>query len=230
MTSSAISFVGISNWNIDASKQNRNLYLVRPEPDADDLQLTANDILAKAVEDFDNYAREHRQSLGELVEILAESYVEFRGNQERDFPHPSFHTLRDFYWLNRRLAWLLNSPDEGAEAGYVERSVRLAIKSISINFSGIYKIERNAPNHNSASPDRPNDLTHSSTVFLRMFRRRLQQSERFRSVNDALDGISTETDKFSMVAQSLWERHFRYQMLFVENQFTFEHLIARLRA
>ena len=36
-----ISFVGISNWRLDASKMNRELYLARPDPDEDDLKFTA---------------------------------------------------------------------------------------------------------------------------------------------------------------------------------------------
>ncbi|CAM4834359.1 unnamed protein product, partial [Rotaria magnacalcarata] len=38
-------FVGLSNWRLDASKMNRALYLACPDPDVNDLQLTAKTIL-----------------------------------------------------------------------------------------------------------------------------------------------------------------------------------------
>lgn len=36
-----IAFIGISNWRLDASKMNRALYLVRPDPPLKDLKSTA---------------------------------------------------------------------------------------------------------------------------------------------------------------------------------------------
>ena len=39
-----IAFVGISNWKIDISKMNRCLTLSNPDPDKEDLILTANTI------------------------------------------------------------------------------------------------------------------------------------------------------------------------------------------
>ena len=36
-----VSFVGISNWNLDAAKMNRGVYLSIPEPDEEDLKTTS---------------------------------------------------------------------------------------------------------------------------------------------------------------------------------------------
>ena len=32
-----VSFVGVSNWTLDASKMNRGIFLARPDPDEEDL-------------------------------------------------------------------------------------------------------------------------------------------------------------------------------------------------
>ena len=54
-----ISFVGISNWSLDASKMNRSIFISIPEPDKDDLILTAlkigesyNDILVNKYKEY----------------------------------------------------------------------------------------------------------------------------------------------------------------------------------
>ena len=39
-----IGFVGISNWRLDASKMNRAIYITRPDPTGNELELTAEAI------------------------------------------------------------------------------------------------------------------------------------------------------------------------------------------
>ena len=40
-----VSFIGLSNWNLDPAKMNRAIYLVRPETRSDDLISTASRII-----------------------------------------------------------------------------------------------------------------------------------------------------------------------------------------
>ena len=40
-----VSFVGISNWALDASKMNRVVYIISQEPDEDDLIITGKEIV-----------------------------------------------------------------------------------------------------------------------------------------------------------------------------------------
>ena len=42
---SKVAFIGISNWNLDASKMARLLIVNRPEPLNNDLKITAQDII-----------------------------------------------------------------------------------------------------------------------------------------------------------------------------------------
>ncbi|CAF4857166.1 unnamed protein product, partial [Rotaria sp. Silwood1] len=44
-------FVGISNWHLDAAKMNRALYLACPDPDKDELKLTAETISSSLLKD-----------------------------------------------------------------------------------------------------------------------------------------------------------------------------------
>ena len=42
---SKVAFIGISNWNLDASKMARLLIVNRPDPSKNDLKMTARDII-----------------------------------------------------------------------------------------------------------------------------------------------------------------------------------------
>ena len=47
-----IPFVGISNWTIDVSKMNRNVYLSRPSPEFNELKETAETIIKYEMKTF----------------------------------------------------------------------------------------------------------------------------------------------------------------------------------
>lgn len=47
-----VAFVGISNWALDASKQNRGITLSKPEPDVEDLLQSANSISEEINKNF----------------------------------------------------------------------------------------------------------------------------------------------------------------------------------
>ena len=72
-----ISFVGISNWKLDASKMNRGIYLSIPEPDEEDLKNTAvtiaesyNKSLTNLNEDiFKELAKTYHSYINELKKI-----------------------------------------------------------------------------------------------------------------------------------------------------------------
>ena len=66
-----ISFIGISNWPLDASKMNRGIYLSIPEPDEKDLTTTA---LAIA----ESYDSKLKQNYNQQLENLAKAYHEYK--------------------------------------------------------------------------------------------------------------------------------------------------------
>jgi hypothetical protein len=76
------SFVGISNWNIDASKMNRNVYLARPDLDPIDLFETGRTILTQKSENLDHRSNKFNLSIRNVVLFLANSYSEFRRKQK----------------------------------------------------------------------------------------------------------------------------------------------------
>ena len=88
-----ISFIGISNWSLDASKMNRGLFISIPEPDKDDLILTSekiaqsyNDILIGKYQKY--------------YESLAKSYYDYKNSFDKNnLKLNNFHGLRDFYHL-----------------------------------------------------------------------------------------------------------------------------------
>jgi len=79
-----IAIVCISNWKIDASKMNRCFTLSKPDPDKEDLILTANAI-ANALDTTltNNYKN--------LIECLAISYYEYKQITNRDKLIENFH-------------------------------------------------------------------------------------------------------------------------------------------
>ena len=86
-----LSFVGISNWTLDASKMNRGIYLSVSEPDEKDWIETAIEI-----------ANSYNENLGfkyeDIFKLLALSYYQFiHYNPLSD--NIDFHGARDFYHL-----------------------------------------------------------------------------------------------------------------------------------
>jgi hypothetical protein len=75
------SFVGISNWDIDASKLNRNLYLARPDLTKKDLLETAKIIIQYHIKNEDKTGKITKE-VDELSEGFSEAYIKFRSSQK----------------------------------------------------------------------------------------------------------------------------------------------------
>jgi hypothetical protein len=91
-----IAFIGISNWELDASKMARFLVIHRPVPDAAELIDTAEKI-------FDGYGKIESKLFKEPIKALSEAYCKFirewKAKEFNNYPH--FYGLRDFYSLIR---------------------------------------------------------------------------------------------------------------------------------
>ncbi|CAF4517450.1 unnamed protein product, partial [Rotaria socialis] len=88
-------FVGLSNWRLDASKMNRALYLACPDPDVNDLQLTAKTILKSMTSTHDQVARIDNR----IIDSLAAAYFDLYEHIRVQTQYNNYFGLRDFYSL-----------------------------------------------------------------------------------------------------------------------------------
>ena len=92
-----VSFVGISNWFIDASKMNRVIYNVVQDEDKEDLIQTGKEI-AKSYEKKE--ANFNSQRYDNLILRLSEAYYNYISKKkEANDANQFFHGSRDFYSL-----------------------------------------------------------------------------------------------------------------------------------
>ena len=91
-----ISFVGISNWFMDASKMNRVIYNVVQDPDKDDIIETGNEIVKSYEENGENYLEKY----GSYIKRMSIAYYKFISKKKNDNDENQyFHGSRDFYSL-----------------------------------------------------------------------------------------------------------------------------------
>ena len=126
-----IAFVGISNWKIDASKMNRCLTLSKPDPDKEDLTLTA-DIIAKAL---DNTLATNYKA---LIEALAISYYEYKKYVNNDKLIENFHGNRDFYHLIKcAMRELIKVKKDIDEINKDKILTKIGLMALTRNFGGL---------------------------------------------------------------------------------------------
>ena len=87
-------FVGLSNWQLDASKMNRAVYLATPQLDPDELKLTAKSLVQSIIPNGIQTIRLD----GKIIESLAHAYMQLRKETKNERHHHDFG-LRDYYSL-----------------------------------------------------------------------------------------------------------------------------------
>ena len=129
-----ISFVGISNWSLDASKMNRGIHISIPELDEDDIIKTALTI----AESYDKRLIENDinkkffENLGKTYYL----YKKYLKEKINDDWQKEFHGLRDFYFFVKTAANKILSLTY--QQNNLEKDIWLAgIESIERNFSGL---------------------------------------------------------------------------------------------
>ena len=91
-----ISFVGISNWFIDASKMNRVIYNVVQDPDESDIIETGIEIAKSYEEEGEFYSQKYQI----IIQRLSKAYYNFINKKKKiNDTHQYFHGSRDFYCL-----------------------------------------------------------------------------------------------------------------------------------
>lgn len=120
-------FAGISNWGLDAAKNNRAVFVARPSLDIKDLAATAEDISGTYNVDFPVIFKE-------LWLILAKAYWNFIQDQVKT-EKKMFHGPRDYYSVVKSICSQLEEEKITSMDGEALRNI-LQIK-ISRNFGGI---------------------------------------------------------------------------------------------
>ena len=133
-----VAFVGISNWNLDASKMNRGIAISIPDPDIEDNINTAfiignsyNEIMAQRYKSF-------LENLG----ISYYNYKQYLKENHSKEGKADFHGNRDFYHLVKNT--VRNMLDKENKNSLNDKSLlECAIDSIERNFAGIQFNEGN---------------------------------------------------------------------------------------
>ena len=92
-----VSFVGISNWALDASKMNRVIYIIGQEPDENSLKETAKEIVRSyEIENKKNYYEKYKI----IFDNLSKAYFNYiKRKKDLNDKYSFFHGSRDFYSL-----------------------------------------------------------------------------------------------------------------------------------
>jgi hypothetical protein len=98
-----ISIVGLSNWSLDSSKMNRAICLQRPEPSAEDIMFTGQNIVGVSLS-VDTMMHS-RSQLQPWLMNLASAFHALYSDQKTFFGHRSrnFIGMRDYYSLLKYL-------------------------------------------------------------------------------------------------------------------------------
>ena len=131
-----LSFIGASNWNLDASKMNRGFTLLVPElhENKEDVDETCKKIVINI---SPNLWTEETQK---IFEALVLSYIKYKKylkvNNIEESENPLCHGSRDFYFLIKNVAYnLLNTNKENNEINKIIEIVKSAIER---NFGALY--------------------------------------------------------------------------------------------
>ena len=131
-----VSFIGISNWPLDASKMNRGIYLSITEPDEEDLIFTALKIAesydVKLVQEYKNYFTNLASTYFEYKELLKSKSFEFEEQNNKNIRE--FHGSRDFYHLIKTASKLLIQSEFSKDKYEIENIMN---ESIERNFGGL---------------------------------------------------------------------------------------------
>ena len=113
-----ISFVGISNWSLDASKMNRAINLIVEEPDKDYIFNTGKEIAKSIININDN-------KMEKLIKPISDTYYDYINEYQENKGNKYFHGLRDYYNLIKYISYNM---------GHIENE-----NENKIIFNGIYR-------------------------------------------------------------------------------------------
>ena len=135
-----VSFVGISNWSLDASKQNRGIFIARPDPSESDLIKTALAI-------SNSYEIIPQQN---IYELISKSYLEYKNllkniiekekqnnkKNKLDLSLVDFHGTRDYYNMIKQFSKTIKKINNEKNIKNIDYN-EIAKIYIDRNFSGL---------------------------------------------------------------------------------------------
>ena len=128
-----IAFVGISNWELDAAKMNRGIFISIPEPDEEDV---INTSLTIAKSFNENLAEKHNVFFKNLGKIYY-NYKQYLKTKHNLDGKEDFHGNRDFYHFVKNCAHNSSILYEKGNDVLVKDLVKIGLKSIERNFAGV---------------------------------------------------------------------------------------------
>ena len=132
-----LSFLGISNWFIDASKMNRVVYNVVQDPDEEDIIETSKEIVKSYEENEENYIEKY----GNIILCLSKAYYKFiNKKKEENHEDQNFHGSRDFFCLIKSIIKdIINNKeiDNKGEEEEKEKILNICLNNIQRNFGGL---------------------------------------------------------------------------------------------
>ena len=138
-----VSFVGISNWSMDASKMNRVVYLIDQEPDEEDLKITAREIV-RSYELYIKRKVNYYEKFQNAFDSLSKAYYNFIEEKKRiNYENSSFHGSRDFYSLIKTTMEDIIKNMDSIEGLFLSESKKksklyeICLRNIERNFGGL---------------------------------------------------------------------------------------------
>ena len=128
-----VAFVGISNWELDAAKMNRGIFISIPEPDEED---TINTSLTIAKSFNENLAEKHNVFFKNLGKTYY-NYRKYLKTKHNLDGKEDFHGNRDFYHFVKNSAYNSSILYEKGNNVLVPDLIEIGLKSIERNFAGI---------------------------------------------------------------------------------------------
>ena len=137
-----VSFVGISNWALDASKMNRVVYIIGQEPDENDLIITGKEIVRSfEIERKNNFYEFYKK---EFVNLEKAYYNYIENKKKENNENSSFHGSRDFYSIiTTTMKDFIYNSNKIEEFSLFNRNrgkdekIKICLKNIERNFDGL---------------------------------------------------------------------------------------------
>lgn len=137
-------FVGISNWKLDVSKQNRMIFVARGQMDHEDLVSTCSSIYESFLAENQELAvikthvgyKRFSSMINSMFEIVSRSYVEFRRRQMDWTGDRNLHGSRDYYFLVKFIIHNIEPKMLDDLDTLPQTLCDVAVKGIGRNFEG----------------------------------------------------------------------------------------------
>ena len=129
-----ISFIGISNWSLDASKMNRTVNIVVEEPNINYIIETAKEIARKINEVFEI-------KYNKIINSISKAYYYYITDYQPNQGKEDFHGFRDFYYLIKYIFYSINENyskiNKDIEKNNFDELISYVLKGIIRNFGGL---------------------------------------------------------------------------------------------